>query len=98
MTGPDEYTTVVNDNFYTNVMARFNLRYAARTVQFLARGTPRRSPRSCRSTGLTPTRSTSGTAAADAMYLPYDEELGIHPQDSEFLDLERWDFENTGRR
>ena len=30
VTGPDEYTAVVNDNLYTNVMARFNLRYAAR--------------------------------------------------------------------
>ena len=26
VTGPDEYTTVVNDNLFTNVMARFNLR------------------------------------------------------------------------
>ena len=31
VTGPDEYTTVVNDNLFTNVMARFNLRFAART-------------------------------------------------------------------
>ena len=29
------------------------------------------------------------------MFLPYDEELGIHPQDDGFLELERWDFENT---
>ena len=29
VTGPDEYTAVVNDNLYTNVMARFNLRAAA---------------------------------------------------------------------
>ena len=40
VTGPDEYTTVVNDNLYTNVMARFNLRYAARTVRFLAQWNP----------------------------------------------------------
>ena len=33
VTGPDEYTTVVNDNLFTNVMARFNLRFAARTVR-----------------------------------------------------------------
>jgi alpha,alpha-trehalose phosphorylase len=32
VTGPDEYTTVVNDNLFTNVMARFNLRFAARIV------------------------------------------------------------------
>ena len=36
VTGPDEYTTVVNDNLYTNVMARFNMRYAARVVELLA--------------------------------------------------------------
>ncbi len=36
VTGPDEYTTVVNDNLYTNVMARFNLRCAAESVRKLA--------------------------------------------------------------
>ena len=29
VTGPDEYTAVVDDNVYTNVMARFTLRFAA---------------------------------------------------------------------
>ena len=33
--------------------------------------------------------------AAESMYLPYDAELGIHPQDAEFLDHEPWDFEHT---
>ena len=32
VTGPDEYTAVVDDNVYTNVMARFTLRFAADTV------------------------------------------------------------------
>ena len=36
VTGPDEYTTVVNNNLYTNVMARFNLRYAAEKVEWLS--------------------------------------------------------------
>ena len=31
VTGPDEYTTVVNDNLFTNVMARFNLRTPPRS-------------------------------------------------------------------
>jgi alpha,alpha-trehalose phosphorylase len=29
------------------------------------------------------------------MFIPYDEELGIHPQDANFLERERWDFEHT---
>ena len=35
VTGPDEYTTVVNDNLFTNVMARFNLEMAAEVVRSL---------------------------------------------------------------
>ena len=40
VTGPDEYTAVVNDNLYTNVMARFNLRYAARVPELLGESAP----------------------------------------------------------
>ncbi|MGB0115065.1 MAG: glycosyl hydrolase family 65 protein [Ilumatobacteraceae bacterium] len=95
VTGPDEYTTVVNDNFYTNVMARFNLRYAARTVRFLANWNPEAFADLGRATGLDLDELEAWDAAADAMYLPFDEELGINPQDSEFLDLEPWEWENT---
>ncbi|MBV1894049.1 MAG: glycoside hydrolase family 65 protein [Ilumatobacteraceae bacterium] len=95
VTGPDEYTTVVNDNFYTNVMARFNLRYAARTVRFLATWNIEAFEALCRSTNLELAELDAWDAAADAMYLPFDNEHGIHPQDSEFLDLEPWDWEGT---
>ncbi len=33
VTGPDEYNTVVDNNAYTNLMARENLRFAAATVE-----------------------------------------------------------------
>ena len=36
--------------------------------------------------------------AADAMYVPLDEELGIHPQDDNFLEKQLWDFKNTPRK
>ena len=32
------------------------------------------------------------------MYVPYDERLGVHPQDQDFTAHERWDFEATPRR
>ena len=35
VTGPDEYNTVVNNNAYTNLMARENLRYAAHYARTL---------------------------------------------------------------
>jgi len=95
VTGPDEYTTVVNDNLYTNVMARFNLRYAARVVELLAEWDPDAYAGLCRRLQLDPDEVKRWTAASEAMYLPYDEELGIHPQDDNFLERERWDFEAT---
>ncbi len=95
VTGPDEYTTVVNDNLYTNVMARFNLRYAALTVSFLAEWNPPAYEALCRRTGLVASEIDEWHAAADAMYLPYDTALGIHPQDHSFLEREPWDFTGT---
>ena len=95
VTGPDEYTTVVNDNLYTNVMARFTMRYAARCVTFLREFAPDAYARLVRRTGLTDDEPIAWHRACDAMYLPYDEELGIHPQDANFLEKERWDFEAT---
>jgi alpha,alpha-trehalose phosphorylase len=95
VTGPDEYTTVVNDNLYTNVMARFNLRFAADTVREIEQVDPEAHERLVRRTGLRPEELTAWDRAADAMYLPFDEGLGIHPQDAAFLERERWDMEGT---
>jgi len=99
VTGPDEYTTVVNDNLYTNVMARFNLRYAASTVAHLREHQPQAYAALVRRTGLIDTDEgsevTNWIRAADAMYLPYSPSLGIYPQEDSFLDRERWDFDNT---
>jgi alpha,alpha-trehalose phosphorylase len=95
VTGPDEYTTVVNDNFYTNVMARFTMRYAARSVTFLREWNPDAYASLERRTGVTESEIAGWHRACDAMYVPYDEHLGIHPQDESFLDRERWDFGHT---
>ncbi len=95
VTGPDEYTTVVNDNAYTNLMARFNLRYAARTVRLLAEWNHEAFLALCRTTSLDLAELDAWDAAADAMFIPYDERLGIHPQDSTFLELEPWRWDET---
>jgi alpha,alpha-trehalose phosphorylase len=95
VTGPDEYTTVVNNNTYTNLMARENLRAAADAVDQLRDGSPDFYRAMVRRTGLEPGETAEWRRAADRMYIPFDERLGIHPQDDEFLDLKKWDFANT---
>jgi alpha,alpha-trehalose phosphorylase len=95
VTGPDEYNTVVNNNAFTNLMARENLRYAARTVESLQTEAPDAYTALVDKTALEPSEVREWIRAAESMYVPYDEKLGIIPQDDSFLDREPWDFQNT---
>ncbi len=95
VTGPDEYNTVVNNNTYTNLMARENLRYAAATIESLREENPDRFVAIVDRTGLEMSEVEEWRKAADRMYIPFDEKLGVHPQDDSFLDKEVWDFANT---
>ncbi len=95
VTGPDEYTTVKNDNTYTNVMARFNLRFAAGVCKDLKERMPDAFDALVRRTGITEEELAGFRRAADAMCIPFDEELGINPQDDAFLSLEPWDFDSV---
>ena len=97
VTGPDEYKAVVNNNAYTNLMARENLRYAARTVESLRATSPEAYEALARKTALESAEPNSWSRAADSMYVPFDEKRGIVLQDDSFLDREPWDFHNTPR-
>jgi alpha,alpha-trehalose phosphorylase len=95
VTGPDEYKAVVNNNAYTNLMARENLRYAAQTVASLRAASPEAYETLARKTALESAEPAAWLRAADSMYLPYDEKRGIILQDDDFLEREPWDFHNT---
>jgi len=97
VTGPDEYSAMVDDNVYTNVMARHNLRLAADACEALARRRPRERDDLARRLRLEPAEIDRWRAIADAMAVPYDEALGINPQDAAFLCLPPWDFAGTPR-
>jgi alpha,alpha-trehalose phosphorylase len=95
VTGPDEYTTVVNDNLFTNVMARANLRGAVEAVDRLAHDDPAAHAALTDRLHLTAAELDEWARAAEHMAIPYDERLGIHPQDAQFLEKELWDLANT---
>jgi len=95
VTGPDEYTTVVNNNLFTNVMARFNLEQAADAVDRVREEHPEEFARIAAQLNLRATEVTEWRRCAKAMYIPFDEGLGIHPQDDFFLDREVWDLSRT---
>jgi alpha,alpha-trehalose phosphorylase len=95
VTGPDEYTCLVNNNYYTNAMAKYNLENASRVEELLARRDPAALARVAARTGLGADEAQGWRRAAAAMYLPHDEALGISAQDDSFLKKARWDFEGT---
>jgi alpha,alpha-trehalose phosphorylase len=95
VTGPDEYNTVVNNNAYTNLMARQNLRYAAETIRALRVSQPDGYDNLARKVGLEPGEAEEWSRAAEQMYIPYDAKLRIIPQDDSFLEREPWDLVNT---
>ena len=95
VTGPDEYNTVVNNNTYTNLMARENLWFAAQTLKDLQKRKPARFEALVHETKLNPDEIQDWKTAADKMYVPYDEEKKINPQDDSFLEKEPWDFAHT---
>ncbi|WP_029117156.1 glycoside hydrolase family 65 protein [Mycobacterium sp. URHB0044] len=88
VTGPDEYTAVVRDNVFTNLMAAQNLRVAAEAC--------RRHPTAAQELGVTNEETAAWRDAADAAHIPYDDELGVHEQCAGFTTLREWNFaENT---
>jgi alpha,alpha-trehalose phosphorylase len=87
VTGPDEYSALVDDNVYTNLMAQQNLLEAADAIE--------RHPDIGRHLGVHDHEVAAWRTAAHAMHVPFDERLGIHPQDQDFLQHARWPFEST---
>ena len=95
VTGPDEYTALVDNNYYTNRMAQEHLRYAVAVVRELAAEMPEAWADLRQRIGLGDAEIGEWNRAADAMYLPYDEHLRIVAQDDTFLDKPVWDISAT---
>lgn len=95
VTGPDEYSALVNDNLYTNVMAAKNLAAAAKLVRRLAEDEPARYAELAAEIGLRDDEPGLWQACADAMAIPFDAKLGIHGQDAHFLERKIWDPDVT---
>jgi alpha,alpha-trehalose phosphorylase len=88
VTGPDEYSAIADNNVYTNLMAQKNLLAAADSVE--------RHPDRARDLGVDPDEVAAWRDAARAMFIPYDEALGVHPQAEQFTEHAVWDFARTG--
>jgi alpha,alpha-trehalose phosphorylase len=87
VTGPDEYSAIADNNVYTNLLAQRNLTAAADSVA--------RHPDRAAELGADLDEAATWRDAAKDMVVPWDRELGVHPQSEGFTKHEIWDFENT---
>lgn len=90
VTGPDEYTCIVDNNYYTNAGAANTFFAAAELCGVLSDlggfGALQEK------IGVTKKELAAFSAAGGAMYLPMDDELGICKQDDSFLNKKRWNL------
>ncbi|KRO18926.1 glycoside hydrolase family 65 protein [Lacticaseibacillus saniviri] len=90
VTGPDEYTAIVNNNYYTNRLAKFNLQRAAELVtEFADQATV---------LGVKADEADQWHQTADSVYLPYSEERQINEQDDSAFQKPVWPFETTPKQ
>lgn len=91
VTGPDEYTCIVNNNYYTNAGAAATFLAAQELCKILSDigGFDALHMK----IGVTETELEAFTAAGNAMYLPMDDQLGICKQDDSFLNKKRWEID-----
>lgn len=95
VTGPDEYTCEVNNNYYTNLSARNNMLWAKKIYDRLKEKNQLVVLQN--KIEITEEEILEFEKAAEAMYLPYDEELDINPQDDSFLLKKKWDMDSISK-
>ncbi len=86
ITGPDEYSVAVDNNCYTNYMARMNMEYAIEAVRRMQEECPAEWAALAEKLQLRPEELVRWDKVAADMYIPYDEALGVLEQDDNFLD------------
>lgn len=88
VTGPNEYENNINNNFYTNYMAKWCLNYAKENLENLKANYPSDYARIVQATQFKETELEDFAKVAEQMYFPYSEEHGVYLQQDGFLDKE----------
>ena len=88
VTGPNEYENNINNNFYTNYIAKWCIDYTYEQIQKVATEYPLDHKRIIEKVNLSEAELQDWKKVAENMYFPKSEELGIYLQQDGFLDKE----------
>lgn len=97
VTGPDEYTAIVNNNYFTNVMAKHHLYWCHKLFNelqtFEDEAIKLKAVVMFKKINYTKEEAENMKLASEKMALPYDEDLKFFAQDDSFLSKPFWPFE-----
>ncbi len=96
VTGPDEYSALVHNNLYTNVLAKYHLERVVELARYLKKEKSPFWDELVEEIELKEAELEEFAKAAKLMFIPFDEELGINPQDDQFLERQEWDPQRRG--
>ncbi len=91
VTGPDEYNAIVDNNFYTNLMARENLRDAIWALNKIKEKDQLAYDNLFKKIDLKDEEIEYWKKIIENMYFPYDEKRGVYPLDDGFMKRKPWD-------
>jgi maltose phosphorylase len=86
VTGPNEYENNVNNNFYTNYIAKWCIDYTVEQISRVEKEYPQDYSRIMNKVGLTAEEIQAMKKVADNMYFPFSKEHGVYLQQDGFLD------------
>jgi alpha,alpha-trehalose phosphorylase len=95
VTGPDEYTALVNNNYYTNAMAKIHLSFTCELLLLLKTNDVKKYRNLIGQVNISSEEILLWSKIAEKMYLPHDDKRNISPQDDSFLAKKAWDFAHT---
>ncbi|MDB9720765.1 glycoside hydrolase family 65 protein [Winogradskyella sp.] len=88
VTGPNEYENNVNNNWYTNYMAKWCINYALENIDKIKEDYASDFKRISTKTKITNNELAVWKKVADTMYFPYSEAYQVYLQQDGFLDKE----------
>jgi len=88
VTGPNEYENNVNNNFYTNYIAQWCIKYAAESIEKVEAEYSSDYKRVMDKAKLSKAEVSEWLKVADNMYFPYSEKHNVYLQQDGFLDKE----------
>lgn len=91
VTGPDEYNAIVDNNFYTNLMARENLKDALWAMDKIRELDQQAYQDLTARLKITEEETAYWQKIIDNMYFPYDEKRQVYPLDDGFMMRKEWD-------